>query len=625
MKRKKLWNDIIEYLKLIAADNRRIVFLLLLGGMVKAAGPFLTLYFSAKILNQMLAGMFDACAKSAAVMLVLRLVFGMIEKACDRVMDAQQEGCARSIKQRMAKKAYELEYEAFEKKETLDAIQRAKTAFVGVGGVESQLIFLYQIFSEAFSIVFSAFFVISLFLKVGGEEANFFTSYGATVVLLILYTVILWMNKKISTKSYEVYSDMQKRNYHVNAVMGYFLGVICDEKNAKDLRVFQMQDILLGKHENLSKKALSVYLDTGKKAGRYHGAAGFLNQIAAGLSYVFVGAKAIYGVIGIGDVLLYAGAINQLFDMLVRIDENIFEYSYRADIMKTFEDFINRPSMSYDGTLPVEKRDDARYEFEFHDVSFSYPASGKDATKEVLSHINLKFRIGEKFALVGRNGTGKTTLIKLLCRLYEPTEGYITLNGIDIRKYSYKEYTKVFSVVFQDFNIFSLPLGENVASGSDVDETRVWKVLQEVALKDRVEQMEQGIHSRLYNNNGAGIDISGGEAQRLAIARALYKDAPFVILDEPTAALDPIAEAEIYENFNRMVADKTAIFISHRMSSCKFCDQIVVLDAGKIVESGTHESLLNQQGIYAELYETQAKYYCSTTMNTDPFPKVLVT
>lgn len=616
MKRRKLWTEIIAYLKLIAADNRKVVCILVLGAVAKAAAPFLSLYFSARILNEMLAGRYDACAKSAAVMLLLRLALGMIEKACDRAVDAQQEGCARSIKQRMAKKAYELEYEAFEKQETLEAIQRAKVAFVGVGGVETQMTFLYQIFAEAISIVFSAAFVVILLLQVGEGETNFFTSYGATVVLLLIYALILWMNKKISTKSYETYAKMQERNYHVNAEMGYFSDVICDEKNAKDLRVFQMQDILLEKHEDLSKKGLSVYLGTGKKVGKYHGAGGFLNQIAAGLSYVFVGAKAIYGAIGIGDVLLYAGAINQLFEMLVRIGRSIFEYSYRADIMKTFENFINRPSMSYDGTLPIEKRDDARYEFEFHDVSFSYPGAEEDAAKEVLKHVNLKFNIGEKLALVGKNGAGKTTLIKLLCRLYEPTEGYITLNGIDIRKYNYKEYTKAFSVVFQDFNIFSLPLDENVASGSEVDEERVWKVLEEVALKERVAQMAHGIHTKLYNNNGTGIDISGGEAQRLAIARALYKDAPFVILDEPTAALDPIAEAEIYENFNRMVADKTAIYISHRMSSCKFCDRIVVLEQGEIKEAGTHEELIRQQGIYNELYETQAQYYCDTTITS---------
>jgi ATP-binding cassette subfamily B protein len=157
--------------------------------------------------------------------------------------------------------------------------------------------------------------------------------------------------------------------------------------------------------------------------------------------------------------------------------------------------------------------------------------------------------------------------------------------------------------------MFSLPVGENIAASSKVDEERAWEVLEEVELAERVRKMKDSLKTQLYNNNGAGVDVSGGEAQRLAIARALYKDAPFVILDEPTAALDPIAEAQIYENFNEMVRNKTAIYISHRMSSCKFCDRIVVLDAGNIAEMGTHDTLLAENGIYARLYQTQAQYY----------------
>ena len=157
--------------------------------------------------------------------------------------------------------------------------------------------------------------------------------------------------------------------------------------------------------------------------------------------------------------------------------------------------------------------------------------------------------------------------------------------------------------------MFSLPVGENIAARSAVDEERAWEVLDQVELSGRVRAMKDGLKTQLYNNNGAGVDVSGGEAQRFAIARALYKDAPFVILDEPTAALDPIAEAQIYENFNEMVKNKTAIYISHRMSSCKFCDRIVVLDAGNIAEMGTHDTLLAENGIYARLYQTQAQYY----------------
>ena len=211
--------------------------------------------------------------------------------------------------------------------------------------------------------------------------------------------------------------------------------------------------------------------------------------------------------------------------------------------------------------------------------------------------------------IVGMNGAGKTTIVKLLCRLYEPTEGEILLNGINIKKYDYAEYTRIFSVVFQDFALFSFELDENIAGSNQVDEDKLNTVLQRIDMKDRVNSFRDKTHSLLFKDTGDGVNVSGGEAQKLAIARALYKDAPFVILDEPTAALDPISEAEIYENFNTLVENKTTLYISHRMSSCKFCDRIVVMNQGEIAEEGTHEELLNNQKLYAKLWDAQAKYY----------------
>ena len=352
-------------------------------------------------------------------------------------------------------------------------------------------------------------------------------------------------------------------------------------------------------------EGFNIYLQMGKLNGKFIGSIEGINQFAAGVAYLLVGMKALNGMIDIGNVILYAGVISQTVNCITEFGSQVISFQFSAEYLSVFDEFIQSPAMDYDGTLPIEKRDDGQYEFEFHDVSFAYP----DCGTQVLSHVSLKFNIGEKMALVGKNGAGKTTLVKLLCRLYEPTEGTITLNGIDIWKYNYAEYTRAFSVVFQDFAMFSLPVGENIAASSKVDEERAWEVLDQVELSGRVRAMKDGLKTQLYNNNGAGVDISGGEAQRLAIARALYKDAPFVILDEPTAALDPIAEAQIYENFNEMVKNKTAIYISHRMSSCKFCGRIVVLDAGGIAEIGTHDTLLAGNGIYAELYRTQAQYY----------------
>lgn len=228
-----------------------------------------------------------------------------------------------------------------------------------------------------------------------------------------------------------------------------------------------------------------------------------------------------------------------------------------------------------------------------------------------LKNINLKLKVGERLAVVGKNGSGKTTFIKLLCRLYDPTEGEILMNDFNIRKYDYRQYLDLFSVVFQDYNLLAVPLGNNISSSGTWDEAKAQRILEEVGFGERYAKMSKGLETPLYKNfDEDGVNISGGEAQKIALARALYKDAPFIILDEPTAALDPVAEAEIYAKFDEIVGDKTAIYISHRLSSCRFCDKIAVFDQGRIVQVGTHEELLaDKTGKYYELWYAQAQYY----------------
>ena len=280
---------------------------------------------------------------------------------------------------------------------------------------------------------------------------------------------------------------------------------------------------------------------------------------------------------------------------------------FNAPYLKTLYDYLDLPNKMYKGSLTTEKRSDRQYTVEFLDVSFRYPGSEQYA----LRHLSMTFKVGERLAVVGMNGSGKTTFIKLLCRLYDPTEGVILLNGIDIRKYRYDEYMDIFSVVFQDFKLFSLPLGQNVATAQHYDAARAADCLQKAGFSDRLARMPKGLDTCLYKDlDEDGVTISGGEAQKIAIARALYKDAPFIVLDEPTAALDPVAEAEIYAKFNEIAGDKTAIYISHRLSSCKFCDEIAVFDHGEVVQQGTHEELLGEpDGKYYELWNAQAQYY----------------
>ncbi|MDE6641168.1 MAG: ABC transporter ATP-binding protein/permease [Acetatifactor sp.] len=279
------------------------------------------------------------------------------------------------------------------------------------------------------------------------------------------------------------------------------------------------------------------------------------------------------------------------------------------EYMKRFFSYFDIPNHMYQGSLTVEKRDDNDYNVEFRDVSFRYPHTQEYA----LRHVNLKFKAGEKLAVVGMNGSGKTTFIKLMCRLYDPTEGEILLNGVNIKKYDYEEYISIFSVVFQDFRLFSFTLGQNVAAGTVYDETLVRQCLEQAGFGERLESMGMGLDTCLYKDcDENGVEISGGEAQKIALARALYKDAPFMILDEPTAALDPISEYEVFSRFNEIAKDKTAIYISHRLASCRFCDKIAVFDEGRIVQTGSHGELLAQEGgRYYELWHAQAQYYTS--------------
>ena len=605
MKMKERFHAICRFLTMVSQGNHRVLFWLLGSAFAAATLPYLSLFFSARILNLLLAKSYRACLYTVVVFLLTQYGLGLFEKICRQYLDGQKELCLARTEQKITAKALELEFEKFEKTETMDAIRRTNVSSMGSGNVGDQLIVIHTLITSLLSVLYALFFLLRLFLLSDSSRNNFFTSSFSMLALLLLCGVQLALSSRINRRSTQKKIELNQGNDHSNSVANYLVNVMLEERRADDIRIGHLDHFLDVQFGKAMEHFLPMYLDFARFSAITDGKNALLSLLSNFAAYLVIGARALYGVLPIGDVLLYAGSVTRAMSDLQTFLATGSEFDYINSYLSTYEDFIAQPSMAYDGTLPIEKRDDGQYEFAFHDVSFSYPGTNIP----VLEHVTLSFAIGEKTALVGRNGAGKTTLIKLLCRLYEPTSGYITLNGIDIRKYSYKEYTQAFSVVFQDFHLFSLPLDENIAAGTEIDEAALQSSLAKVGLTDRVQQLPQGVRTRLYNNNGSGVDLSGGEAQRTAIARALYKDAPFVILDEPTAALDPIAEAEIYKQFSQMTAGKTAVYISHRMSSCKFCDRIIVLDHGRIAEDGTHDTLLANHGIYANLYETQAQYY----------------
>ena len=605
MKMKERFHAICRFLTMVSQGNHRVLFWLLGSAFAAATLPYLSLFFSARILNLLLAKSYRACLYTVVVFLLTQYGLGLFEKICRQYLDGQKELCLARTEQKITAKALELEFEKFEKTETMDAIRRTNVSSMGSGNVGDQLIVIHTLITSLLSVLYALFFLLRLFLLSDSSRNNFFTSSFSMLALLLLCGVHLALSSRINRRSTQKKIELNQGNDHSNSVANYLVNVMLEERRADDIRIGHLDHFLDVQFGKAMEHFLPMYLDFARFSAITDGKNALLSLLSNFAAYLVIGARALYGVLPIGDVLLYAGSVTRAMSDLQTFLATGSEFDYINSYLSTYEDFIAQPSMAYDGTLPIEKRDDGQYEFAFHDVSFSYPGTNIP----VLEHVTLSFAVGEKTALVGRNGAGKTTLIKLLCRLYEPTSGYITLNGIDIRKYSYKEYTQAFSVVFQDFHLFSLPLDENIAAGTEIDEAALQSSLAKVGLTGRVQQLPQGVRTRLYNNNGSGVDLSGGEAQRTAIARALYKDAPFVILDEPTAALDPIAEAEIYEQFSQMTAGKTAVYISHRMSSCKFCDRIIVLDHGRIAEDGTHDTLLANHGIYANLYETQAQYY----------------
>lgn len=596
--------DMWKYLMFQTKGYRVIEAVIVIGSLCGAAVAYVNSILYAKIIDKLMLKNYNGAISLVFIMVFSIWLINMVYQACNQVFKQYADPSRDETRKRTARKTFKMEYEEFEKEDTLLAFRRIHNGEISSGSVSDQLQNIYYFFERLVKIVFAlAFLIILVVQAVLGSRGNILEIVLMTAILIALFGLSFWVNFIISQKINEQNVMINRQNEKGNAE-GMYMGVVTEnERYAKDFRLYGLQDYWL---EKIKKIGIGRrFTEYGIFVGRNRAKFSFVVQLLAGYIYIYVSVMAMSGSISTGDVLMYAGAI---ITMMTSVQDAILKYTeigYNNEYLKLYEEFIKRPNMHYDGTLPIEKRDDKRYELSFYNVSFKYPGSDK----YILKDINMTFNIGEKLALVGLNGAGKTTLIKLLLRLYEPTEGEIRLNGIDIGKYDYDEYVQIFSVVFQDFGIFDFPLDENIAASEDVDSARVKKVIDQVGLTELVNSLPDKEHTLLYHENGDGVALSGGEAQKLAIARALYKDAPFVILDEPTAALDPIAEAEIYENFDTLVGDKTAIYISHRMSSCKFCDRIVVINNGRIEEEGSHNSLMDKNGLYAKMYNTQANYY----------------
>lgn len=582
---------------------------------ITRAMPFVSMILSAQIVD-MLVDRADqkAILTVSAILVGSRMLMELIRSALSNLMEMHWQLISHRKNRDIGSKAMHMDYDILEKNSTLELIAQADANTDKMGGMGEYLMRTMDMFGAVFSCIGAVVTMAGLFIVVpsAGESAiyGFFASPVSYFLLLGLLGFSIYVWGRCEAKQGQIQYNRDQIEVRSGRIYWFFFNLISNYSMGKDIRIFKMFDVIRRKgtaaRDDIERAQKQAIRDGMKVSMR----ALLVQNVFTVAVYAYVGIKAIYGMITIGDVTKYISAIillqtqiSVVFSLLININtQNIY--------LESYNELMDVKNQKYDGTLPVEKRYDNEYELEFQNVSFHYPNSDR----MVLKNVSFRLKKGQKLAIVGANGAGKTTFIKLLCRLYDPTEGAIFLNGIDIRKYDYNEYTGIFSIVFQDYKIFSFSVAENVAAGPEFDRDKVVRSLQDAGIYERVQRMSSGIDSKLLKDqqdgDEEGIEISGGEKQKIALARALYRDAPVVILDEPTSALDPIAEQDIYTRFNDMVAEKTAVFISHRMSSCRFCDEIAVFDAGQIVQHGTHEELVTDTGsIYHRMWEAQAQYY----------------
>ncbi len=577
---------------------------------LSAAFPFVNIVYGALILDHLLAGAGDVMLL-VYWMVGLDLVLGLGSKLLTWVTKSEMLTTEGMADAEVAGKCLTMDYQQLEDPAVMAQKTLADQGSNGTGGIFSFAENLSKLAAQLLTILYALAAVSRLFVPapVPPDAAAWVWALNQPWMAALMVAVTLAVPLAclpLNRMASQALLDLARINLDGNRRYGVFARIIWDYQVGKDFRTYRLERMFLNKFRQSRDKAHKGYWHYIRKEGALRALVAALNLLSVLAAYVFVGLKAIAGLITVGTVSMQVGAVTALAGAIREAMAYLAELDMQRQYLKNYSAFLDLPSAKYNGTLPVEKRSDGEFQLEFRDVSFRYP----NQTQWSLRHVSCRLPKAGRLAVVGPNGAGKTTFIKLLCRLYDPTEGEILLNGIDIRKYDYREYLSILSVVFQDFRLFSMPLGENVAAGADVAADKVWDCLERAGIRERAEQLEKGLDTSLYQKGQGGVDLSGGEAQKVAIARALYKDAPLVILDEPTAALDPVSEYEVYSRFGEMVENRTSVYISHRMSSCRFCDLVYVFDGGAIVQQGRHEALLeDKKGLYAQLWQAQAEYY----------------
>lgn len=611
--------NIRKILRYVYEMDRRYFPVMGIALLLKSAVPYMELMLSAYILDGIsthteIRRMFTVIAAAVLVIMLVQFIAGTIHNR----MEVRREEVFYIYESEAYAKILEMDYariDSPEVKRLKDRIRKDRNWGAGINNLFWDVNGLIDNFFQLAGAVIVGLPVAGYLMK-SGNAAGWVIMAVLIAVLTVSMRLQVYYRKKGDYLRYHEEKTVEEKEEMFCFAWDFANQETFNYKNGKDVRIYGSYDLMkrwtteVLRHKGFRNMLLEASLGDGKSDFF----AAVMGSAVSGASYLIVTLIALTGTITVGNVVRFAGAFGKFLEAVTGLIYGCSNLAMTARKHLSTLELIWLQDEMYKGKLPVEKRSDGAYAIEFRNVSFQYPGTDRYALK----NLSMKLSVGEKLAIVGMNGSGKTTMIKLLCRLYDPQEGEILLNGVDIRKFKQDEYCRLFSVVFQDFMLYPFPLAENIAVSCDYDDALVCKCLNDAGFGARLSSLENGLDTYLYKDyDDSGVEISGGEAQKLAIARAIYKEAPFILLDEPTAALDPLAEYEIYSNFDKITGTKTAVYISHRLSSCRFCEKIAVFHEGELVQLGTHEELVaDTTGKYYELWSAQAQYYRKTQKET---------
>ena len=575
---------------------------------ISSLKPFINILFTAKIINLLSDGKdFKTVMLYITIAVVVNFILFFLGSFLDEYSQNLRNLLLNKENKKVASKLFGTEYQKLEDSEYKELIHKHEEAEKSRWSRFPYFVWTtYRFLNGLFTLIISVIIIFPL-LKVGFTRTGN-TFFEKPIFLITIISAILAMAVIILFVAVNINKSYLKANEsyaELDRIFYSFLDIFGDYRTGKEIRIYKEQNLI-------DSIATSKILTDGEKTLRKISmhtakASSFVAILGAVVGfgvYLFIGIKGLLGLFSIGSLVLYCGSFMQIINGIMMMANTFGKLQEIIPLAKCYFEILDtKDDMEY-GEKEIDLTD--KFEIEFKNVSFKYPNTDTYA----LQNVNLKIKNGEHLAVVGRNGSGKTTFIKLLCRLYDVTDGEILINSINIKEYTKGSIMSLYSVVFQDFKIFSTTLSLNIAADEKYDHSRLFESLEKANIKERVLAMKNQESTYLYKDlDKSGVEISGGEAQKLALARALYKDAPIVILDEPTAALDPIAENEIYSHFNSFVENKTTIYISHRLSSCTYCNRIIVFDNSMIVEIGNFEQLITNKRLFYKLWKYQSQYY----------------